>query len=256
MACPTVFSRRLTLLVVVVLFQISAGASDAVVRGEPTAPEQPFHRAAPRFEAAARIVLPDESIAVSLTPSVMICDGMPEQRQRLDLALRRFREAGLMLPNLEIVFDPSTTSCNGYRGLFQTSFSPWRISICSEAGFVYEHELAHAWETAVLSDELREEFMALRGYSVWSDHDVAWNRRGVEDAVVIIQQGLGGLPLPPDLFDEQRSRLAAFELLTGSPDPRLAEWEAARNAIDLIERETTATLDGHQSPTLQPPRSG
>jgi hypothetical protein len=106
------------------------------------------------------------------------------------------------------------------------------ISICSEAGFVYEHELAHAWEAATLNEKLRAEFMALRGYAVWSDHTVPWNERGVEDAVFIIQQGLDGLPLPPHLFDKQRSRLVAFELVAGFRDPRLAGRWAAYGSVE------------------------
>lgn len=232
MTAHTAFARSLTLLAVVIVFQISANASGAVARPEAPAAEEPVHRRVPVFEIAVPSDPSDERIEVSLVPSVTVRGGTPEERQRLELALRRFRDAGLILPDLEVVFDPTTASCKGYRGLFQTGFSPWRVSICSEAGFVYEHELAHAWEAVTLTDEQREEFMAFRGYTVWSDHAVSWKERGVEDAVFIIQQGLGGLPLPPDLFDEHRSRIAAFELLTGFPDPRLAEWEAAYGSVD------------------------
>ena len=114
------------------------------------------------------------------------------------------------------------------------SFGSWRrvISICSEAGSVYEHELAHAWEAATLNEKLRAEIMALRGYTVWSDHTVPWNERGVEDAVFIIQQGLGGLPLRPNLFDEQCSRLVVFGLIAGFPDPRLAGRWAAYGSVE------------------------
>lgn len=72
--------------------------------------------------------------------------------------------------------------------------------------------------------------MDLRGYEVWSDATFNWNERGTEGAAFIIQQGLSGLPLPPALSDETLSRLAAFELLTGVPDPRLAQWQAEHQA--------------------------
>ncbi len=77
-----------------------------------------------------------------------------------------------------------------------------------------------------MTDDARARFMELRGYTVWSDHEVPWNQRGVEDAAFVIQQGLGGLPLPPVLSDELVSRLDAFQLLTGFPDPRLTATPA------------------------------
>ena len=44
-------------------------------------------------------------------------------------------------------------------GLFESALQPWRITICSEASFLYEHELAHAWEHANLTDAKRMAFM-------------------------------------------------------------------------------------------------
>lgn len=226
MASHTAIARLLALLVVVPVFQVPAYATGAASPPGATATHGRVHRVVPAAEIAAPSDLPDERIDVSLTPHVTIRGGTAEQRERLELALERFGDAGLMLPDLEVVFDPTKASCNGFRGLFQTGSSPWTISICSEAEWVYEHELAHAWEAVALTDEAREEFMALRGYTVWSDPAVPWDERGVEDAVFIIQQGLSGLPLPPSLGDEQLSRLAAFEFLTGFADPRIVEREA------------------------------
>ncbi len=194
---------------------------------QPATPiDEPVRLVDPFREVAAPIGLPAERIDVSTTPRVTVRYGTSAHHQRLDLALARFREAGLALPDLEVVFAGTETSCKGHHGLFQQSHTPWRITICSDVGFVYEHELAHGWLAATMTDEQREGFMDLRGYTVWSDHDVPWNERGIEGVAFIIQQGLGGLPLPPALSDEQLSRLDAFEFLTGSPDPRLAEWEA------------------------------
>jgi len=50
---------------------------------------------------------------------------------------------------------------------------------------------------------------------------VSWGDRGVEEAAFIIQQTLG-LPLPTYDDAEVRSRSAAYEVLTGLRDPRLA----------------------------------
>ena len=53
---------------------------------------------------------------------------------------------------------------------------------------------------------------------------VPWNQRGTEWAAVVIQQGLSGLPLPPALSNEARSRLESYELLTGKIAPTLVDW--------------------------------
>jgi hypothetical protein len=161
---------------------------------------------------------------VTIDPTVTVRHGSPSQHRRLDLALRRFRDAGLALPDLEIVFASNPEGCRGHYGLFDSKPEPWRISICSDLDPVYEHELAHAWAEANLTDDERNGFMNLRGYGVWSDHSMPWNERGTEGAAFIIQQGLSERPLPPALSDEHHSRLAAFEFLTGVPDPRLAAW--------------------------------
>jgi hypothetical protein len=103
--------------------------------------------------------------------------------------------------------------------------------------FVYEHELAHAWEAGSMTNELRSAFMDLRGYTDWSGSDMPGNERGIEGVAFVIQQGLAGLPLPPALGTEAISRLEAFELLTGQPAPRLVEWVEATE-IPRDERPT------------------
>jgi len=174
---------------------------------------------------AAAAVTEPIAATTSLKPAVTVRNATAAETRRLDLALERFRATGLALPDLEVVFSADLTACRGHFGLFDSSQQPWRISICSDLDAVYEHELAHAWAAANLTNSGREDFMNMRGYEVWSDNDFAWNERGTEGAALIIQQGLSGLPLPPALSDETLSRLAAFELLTGVADPRLAQWE-------------------------------
>lgn len=160
--------------------------------------------------------------ATSLQPTLMIEGASHSQLKRLTLALHRFTGLGLALPDLEIRFVDRRDSCQGHMGLFETAPQPWRITICSEASFLYEHELAHAWEHANLTDAERMAFMEVRGRSTWSDPDVPWSERGVEDVAFVVQRGLAGL-LPPILHDEDRALLEAFELLTGRPAPILGE---------------------------------
>ncbi|MFQ5554990.1 MAG: hypothetical protein ACE5GC_06435 [Acidimicrobiia bacterium] len=170
---------------------------------------------------------PSATLSGAIAPRIVVRGATSSQQARLELAIERFGDAGLTLPDLEVVFATSDDPCKGHPALFQPQFQPWRISICSDLESAYEHELAHAWEAANLAEETREQFMTLRGYSTWSDPGVPWNQRGIEGVAVVIQQGLSGLALPPSLSREQRSRLAAYELLTGSPDPRLTDWQDA-----------------------------
>ncbi|MFQ5966446.1 MAG: hypothetical protein ACE5MI_02410 [Acidimicrobiia bacterium] len=153
--------------------------------------------------------------------TIAVIGGSAEQRQQVAQAVEAFERAGLKLPNLQISFALNPAECLEHMGLFETDHYPWRITFCSDAAFVYLHELAHAWELANLTDRERAAFMALRGHQTWADPDVPWEDRGVEGAAFIIQQGLMDMPLPPNLSEEQASRLAAFELLTGVPSPRL-----------------------------------
>ena len=180
------------------------------------------------------------AVPVSLTPSVTVRNASPTQLGRLAVALNRFTAVGLELPDLEIEFFIDQVDCRGHLGRFDPGTTPWRISICSAADFVYEHELAHAWERATMTDELQHAFMRLRGHTIWSDPEVPWNQRGMEGVAFVIQQGLGGLPLPRVLGSEALSRLAAFELLTGRPDPRLVEWIGAKE-IACDNRPTALT---------------
>lgn len=160
-------------------------------------------------------------IWASLSPAVSVGDASSEQADRLAFAVDRFHNAGLPLPDLEVRFSYDQATRNGGMGLFQTEHIPWRITICSQADFVYAHELTHAWELANLTDETRQRFMELRGHLSWADPSVPWSERGVEGVAFIIEQGLLDQPLPAIVSDELASRLAAFELLTGKPSPRL-----------------------------------
>ncbi|HEX6301435.1 MAG TPA: hypothetical protein VF148_13290 [Acidimicrobiia bacterium] len=178
------------------------------------------------------------SLPDATTPPFSVHGGTPEQHQRLADAAAVYAGAGLDLPPLEIRFYHTDSECRGAPGYFNTGTDPWLISICTPAlGWVYEHELAHAWERANVSHELREAFLELRGLEAWNDRSLPWNERGPEWAAVVIQQGLTGLPLPPDLSAETRSRLRGFEILTGQPAPILIAWLEAKN-VPCAERPT------------------
>lgn len=175
--------------------------------------------------------------AGTATPSVVVLGASSSQAARLALALERFRAAGLDLPGLQVEFPSDRGGCRGHMGVHRRHHGVAHIAICSDDEFVYEHELAHAWEAAHVSEELRRSFMELRGHPTWNDRAYPWRERGVEGAAFVVQQGVAGLPLPPSLSEEQVNRLAAYELLTGLPAPRLVEWMGGRE-VPCAERPT------------------
>lgn len=172
-------------------------------------------------------------------PRITVRDASPAQITRLGKAFEAFDRAKLELPGIEIRFFTDHESCGAEHGRFYTTGNDWRVHICpTRLDSVIEHELAHAWERANLTDSERRAFMRLRGYEVWSDPDRSWGERGMEGAAFIIQQGLAnGLPLPPALGAEVRSRLRAYEQLTGRLAPALVAWLEA-NDVPCPERPT------------------
>jgi hypothetical protein len=156
-------------------------------------------------------------------PVISVLGGLAAQHQRLDEALARFENVGLKLPDLVVVISDDDQDCEGQMGLFDPTPSPWRITICTSADFIYEHELAHAWERANLTDQDRRAFMSISGHNSWADPGDAWIDRGVEGVAFIIQQGLLTRPLAHPPSREISWRMELFEVLTGRPSPRLGQ---------------------------------
>jgi hypothetical protein len=157
---------------------------------------------------------------------------------RLGEAVMAFGTADLELPGLDIWFHTDLEPCNEQHGTFRATSESWQIQICSsDLEVVYEHELAHAWVAANVEEGQRSAFLELRGLEHWSGPDIPWNERGTEWAAVVVQQGLSGLPLPPALSDDAKSRLESYELLTGKIAPALVEWITARD-IPCSDRPT------------------
>jgi hypothetical protein len=188
-------------------------------------------------DSRGTVAAEDSAITVSAYPKVSVSGGTDESYRKLDVALHKFRVAGLELPDLVVSFSVDEADCRGHKGMFRDSPTPWEISICSDSDAVYEHELAHAWERANLTDSQRAAFMELRGHEFWSGADVPWNERGVEGVAFVIQQGLSDVPLSPALSDEALSRMQAYEFLTETPAPRLTNWMILRD-VPCDERPT------------------
>lgn len=132
---------------------------------------------------------------------------------------------------MEIEFRDDPADCNGHDGLFQSRYTPWRVTVCRELPYVLTHELAHAWEAANLDDADRNRYLELRGLTTWRDHDVSRGDRGIEDAAFMLQQNLmaGRVDVESDRWIE---RARAFEALTGRTSPVLASNEPGTVAAE------------------------
>ena len=139
-------------------------------------------------------------------------------------ALARFDEEDLVLPPLVISFHDDRQVCGGNLGLYRSG-APAQVDIC---GFNWDrfvvtakktllHELAHAWTQQTLTEEAREEFLALRGLDTWGDDEFPWEEQGSEQAAEIIAWALIDQDLQLAITDAGPPALTrAYEHLTGS----------------------------------------
>ena len=124
-------------------------------------------------------------------PAVEIQGSGVENREKVRVALERFRRNGLALPDLTIRFASSGEACRGHDGLFRKTMRvSWEVVVCVDLPYVLTHELAHAWVAASLDDDDKAAYVAFRGLEVWSDPSVPWMQRGTEDAAFVLQQTL------------------------------------------------------------------
>lgn len=167
--------------------------------------------------------------SVSLHPTVVVNGASAEEQGRVDDALARFGAAGLLLPDLEVVFADDVAECGGHDGLFRDRVTPWQVLVCSDLAFVVTHELAHAWEAANLDDDDRAHYTERRGLTTWNSPDVGWGERGVEDMAFMLQQNLMAGGVSPS-WDRWSERTDAYAWATGRPSPVIApngKWDTA-----------------------------
>jgi hypothetical protein len=139
-------------------------------------------------------------------------------------ALARFDQAGLALPPLVISFHDDREACGENFGLYRAG-APAQVDIC---GFNWDrfvvtakktllHELAHAWTQQALTEEAREQFLALRGLGTWGDDEFPWAEQGSEQAAEVIAWALMDEDLHLAISDADPAALTrAYEHLTGS----------------------------------------
>ena len=94
-------------------------------------------------------------------------------------------------------FSTEADDCLGHYGLFQEQYQPWRITICSDIGFVMLHEFGHAWERANLDLDQRMAYATNRGFPTWNSPEFARDERAAEEAAFVLQQVLSRTN-PPD----------------------------------------------------------
>lgn len=141
-----------------------------------------------------------------------------------------FAISGLELPHLRINVHPTDDGCDGHPGLYGKAGDPYRIDLCSLHANLVGHELAHAWEHLNVDDATRARYMDQMGVDQWFDHDAPHPARAIERAANAIAWGVREQPIQRMSLARHADELAAFELLTGRPSPRIAHLD------DPVER--------------------
>lgn len=154
-------------------------------------------------------------------PEWLIHADTPEEADLARWAIGRFRQAGLILPELDLYFRSRNEGCQGNLGLHTKLISTHSIEICTPTKTrqpaVVLHELGHAWTTENLTIEKQEGFLAMRNLESWRTGS-DWAEMGNEHAAEIIAWGLNVECRPPGRIGnhDQASLTAAFEYLTGT----------------------------------------
>jgi hypothetical protein len=230
----TVPALAITLLTPITLVAMEADSVWPDRVDTPISTEQPSV-GAPARELSPTAERPTQ-VQVSARPSVTADGANADQQADLDEALARFRDHGLELPDLDVRFFDDKADCDGYSGLFESSFTPWRLSICSDFTYVPTHELAHAWEASNLDDGARARYVEARRLTNWNDPAADWADRGMEDAARMMQQNL--MATNPQLtLPAWAERLDAYELLVGRPSPLRSEPD------DVADSESDVNVD-------------
>jgi hypothetical protein len=169
---------------------------------------------------------------VSRRPSITFVGGAADRRETVVVAVARFVESGLALPDLEVHLHEGRESCRDLQGMFRPSGDKAVIDLCYEGEFLALHELGHAWEHFNLGADDRARFEQLTGATTWRSTEVVWGRRGAEITANTLAHGLLSTRLhsaAQHAVDFER-----FLALTGIPSPRLAELEPETDAAPVM----------------------
>lgn len=164
--------------------------------------------------------------------------------EAVEWARDRYREARLPLPPIRLSFHGDSDPCNGSQGGHLIENGVSRVLICmSELGSSRDlslkrtllHEFAHAWDAHVLSQDVREEFIELRGLEGWS-FEVPYEERGSEHAAETITWGLMDRPILIGSFDVPtpwESQYSGYVTLTGIEPPHGYVWSLFAASHDI-----------------------
>jgi hypothetical protein len=113
--------------------------------------------------------------------------------------------------------------CRGRNGIAFDRGDHTEIGLCTReveahVEFLILHELAHAYEHQFVSDEVREEFLELRGLERWRGSDLAWHEAGAEHTAEILVWGLMDRPVWIVRIDDVSCEelMEGYDTLTGS----------------------------------------
>jgi hypothetical protein len=194
--------------------------------------------------AANPVPLSADLTSAGMPASVTVVGASESDHAAIGWAVDRLQWGGLELPPVVIEIHTAPADCNGHDGLFRSSETTPTVLVCNRSRYIVLHELAHAWEHHNLTDDTRQEFMELLGLTAWSDHDVAWKERGVEDLAEIITWGLYDIDLTADL-DERLTKQRAFALITGALPVRDREaTEAGGETRSSVVEDPSAAEPG------------
>lgn len=169
-----------------------------------------------------------------------------DEEAEIMAAMDMFSESKLALPPLRIYVHDGMDECGGNLGLFSRGGDMHRVDVCMPHVGLIRHELAHAWEYHNVDDSTRQAFMDRAGIDGWNDPEQPHPTRGVERAAFIIAWGSESQPIQMISGGHYAEDLARYELLIGSPSPRISHWgdtpSAARPAnVDAMRLAAAAS---------------
>ncbi len=106
--------------------------------------------------------------AAPASSATTVVGGTSENTRDVEWAVAQFADAGLKLPSVVVEFHADDAGCDGYDGVFRGGQDPFRLDICTANRYIILHEFAHAWDRHNMTDEMGQEFMELRGLTVWN----------------------------------------------------------------------------------------
>lgn len=170
--------------------------------------------------------------------------------EAVNWARERYQEARLSIPAIRVSFHNSSEPCNGSRGGHRIDHGLSRVFICiSEGGPTRElkvkrtllHEFAHAWDAHFVTDDVREEFLELRGLEEWS-FEVPYEQRGMEHAAETITWGLMDEPIVFGSYDAAtpwEAQYNGYVTLTGTEPPHGYVWSLFAASHDVYAQTPT-----------------